>query len=943
MTSPPQKLDELSEEFLSIARNTATGTLRVTREEGLSKQFYFFQGNLADLDTGREDTVLEAALLSTQAYSDKDVKRARKAVAKNSPPLVSGPLLEMGILTDEEVGEAIKKRLMDEVCEVFEWPITEIGFLAHEPDERLEDFTSELADIYEVFLDPEDIVLEAARRLERWDLVQKNFGMLSDVFYATPASFKYFRDTDRFSREHAILSKVDGTKDVEEVIAESGCDPFHSVMLVRKLKVQGDVELINPVQMFQLAVECATASNHEKAAKLFSRAHDRGLDDFDLQLKLAQSLEATGQKDNAVRRYLEFAEKCVTQLRPDDAIRTLRRVIKLEPGNLAAQEKHLEVLMQQGHFAESADQALELAQAKLAGGEGRAGLAILLKARELNPRDSKLQQKIIEFAEACGEVQVARTEREAFARSCDQRKDVETALETYQKLFCDGNDTLEVRLKLVELHKARGNRQKAIDHLTAIINSPEKRRTKDEATLVMLHETLRDLKPSDIRANRWLADYYSRTGDKAKAVQVLTTWIGHLERDTDLEEVVHAYEKLIAIDDQHEHRWGLAKVLEKLGKLVECRRELRSLANLALRKKELDQAAKALEYILKTSPLDIETRKMQAELHEAREETGLAARKHEEIAALSVLSGNVQEAEQSCRRLDPNAPDTAEIVRRLARLCLETGDRQKGGEQLLKAAKIHLQQKNYGLCRVAIEDLLRAEPAHGEGAAVLTELKAREAGPPPVVAPPAVRVIETRQAEPVLQAPAPQSAYPGTAIEREPFQSAKPVMTKVSGITARLKRLKSGDTSQPAGSAAPQVQPPRADGAVGVPQAAPAAAGTTSSVQASTALKSAASRLKAMAGKKTQPASGALPPPQSQPAAPVPSLEAVSPTAESVPEGSSAAAPPAAPEAAPPRAPVAPVAPGDSSDASGAQRKLKLATSASKLAQLRKAKAAQTT
>src|SRR5688572_3411430 len=130
MTSPPQKLDELSEEFLSIARNNATGTLRVTSGEGQSKQFYFFQGNLADLDTGREDTVLEAALLATQAYSDKDVKRARKAVAKNTPPLVSGPLLEMGILTDEDVGEAIKKRLMDEVCEVFEWPLfSEIGFL----------------------------------------------------------------------------------------------------------------------------------------------------------------------------------------------------------------------------------------------------------------------------------------------------------------------------------------------------------------------------------------------------------------------------------------------------------------------------------------------------------------------------------------------------------------------------------------------------------------------------------------------------------------------------------------------------------------------------------------------------------------------------------------------------------------------------------------------
>jgi tetratricopeptide (TPR) repeat protein len=890
MPSSVNHIEDLARQFLAIPRRALTGTLTVEATDGRRKHLLFQQGLLADMDTGREDTLLEAAVLDTGILSEKDIRRARKAQSKSSAPF-GATLLDLGIVPEETVQQSIHARLTEEVSEVFGWEIEKIAFVEHEPDERLESFTSELGDYYEVLADPEETFIEAARRLERWDLVRENFSILRDVFYATPSSFQYFHEEDRYPNEHAILRTVDGIKDVGEVVAESGVDPFLAVQIIRQCKARGELELINPVQMFQLGVEFSNAGKFEKAAKLFQRAHDRGLDDFDLQFKLAQCFDALGKKEEAVQRFTEFGEKCIAQDRPEEAIKSFKRAVKLDPDHMVAQEKYLEVLLERNRVGEALEQGVVVAERKAAAGDPRAGLDLLLRLRSLNPKDAALQQKIIALAEASGDHATARAERDALARTTDQRKDVESEIETYQKRFCDGNDSLDVRLKLAELHLARGNRQKALDHISALLNMPDKYRVKDEATLVLLHEAVREMKPIDLRSNRWLAEHYNKKGEKEKSVAILTAWIAALEREGDLEEVIHIYERLLAIDDRNDHRWGLAMALEKLGRTSESRRELRSLANLAMRKKDFDQATKALDHILKAAPLDIETRKMQADLYEAKEDRDLVARKHEEIALLDIIAGNVLEAEQYCRRLPPGTAGIGELVRRLGMLCLEQGDQQKAVEQVLKAGKMHLEEKNLGLSRVALDQLLKIRPGHPEATTLLADLKTKEAPPPPPSAAPAPpqEARSAAPAAPVQAAPPPVAEKPSSphlTFERAPFEPTAPITTKVSGMTAKLRRLKAGPEEGAGvktiksgvknitaklknlkGADEPQVPGDAgatraADAAGAEPSPSPAAGQEVESVAAgepktvpASALKSAASRLKALAEKKASTAS----------------------------------------------------------------------------------------
>lgn len=857
MEEAPSKLEALVAQFLGAAHDRATGTLSVTGADGSSKQILFLRGSVTDVDTGRDDTLLEAALVTTGAFTERDLRTARKKAEKTQASLGT-VLLESGAVPEEVVERRIRERLADEVSEVFAWEIETSGFLAHGEDERLEGFFSDLGSHYEILADAEELFIEAASRLKRWDLVERHFPMLKDVFYATPASFKYFRDQAQYPLEHELLQHVDGTKDVAEVIAQSALDPFTALVLFRRLGVAGELELINPVQMYQLGVENLTANRFEKARKLFQRAYERGLDDFDLQLKLAQALEGVGKKEEAVERYLEFADRCLSQMRTEDALKCLKRVTALAPDRLEARERYLEALLQEDEHTAAVDEALAVARILATRGEMQRGIEILARVREEVPREVRLQQKIIELAEICGDAETAAAERERLAKTCEERKDLQAALEAYQRMFCEGNESLEVRLKLVELHKLKGNREKALEHIYSILNLPDQERPRDDATLLSLHETVRHLKPSDLRSNRWLAEHYSRKGDNARAAQVLISWISHLEREGDLYEMANAYERLILLDDRHEHRWGFAQVLSKLGREAEALRELRTMAQLALREEDFANARKALEHVLKQAPLDIEAKKLFADMYEAEDRSDLAARAREEVAHLSIYSGNAHEAELHCRSLDPARPAVPGIIYDLGRLCLERGDHEKGLEQILKAARLHLGRKNLGLCRAAVEEILAIAPANKEALALRSELEAAERRPAPE--PPAAPVAAPARDDAAQGLAEPPPPSPGGGL----FEPPRPIRTTVANITAKLRRLKTagGSPESPGAEAAnaaasPAESPPQPPGAEGpAPAAGSDTSGSTAASEPSGAtvrkarLAGAASRLAALRRKE---------------------------------------------------------------------------------------------
>jgi tetratricopeptide (TPR) repeat protein len=184
-----------------------------------------------------------------------------------------------------------------------------------------------------------------------------------------------------------VISCIDGRSAFSEVIEKAveklpeELDAFVALSVIRSLVANGDVASLNPVELFQLGMEFQEAGNHAKAFKLYSRAAELGLDDFDIAFKIAQALEALGRPAEAAAKYREFGDKCLTHTRIEEAIKSYRKAAELEPGALDLQRKLVDILLRENRREEALSTALKLALRRQAAGDSRGALELLLELR----------------------------------------------------------------------------------------------------------------------------------------------------------------------------------------------------------------------------------------------------------------------------------------------------------------------------------------------------------------------------------------------------------------------------------------------------------------------------------------------------------------------------------------------------------------------------------
>ena len=77
-----KELDALCRHFLAMARNKLSGTLVVESADEQFRSFLCHGGAIADLDTGREQTLLTEAILGTGQVNARALRKAEKTAEK---------------------------------------------------------------------------------------------------------------------------------------------------------------------------------------------------------------------------------------------------------------------------------------------------------------------------------------------------------------------------------------------------------------------------------------------------------------------------------------------------------------------------------------------------------------------------------------------------------------------------------------------------------------------------------------------------------------------------------------------------------------------------------------------------------------------------------------------------------------------------------------------
>jgi len=200
-------------QLLTLGRRT--GCLAIADRQNFG-YIYFEEGRLSHASiVNRRDRIGDILLRSGRITADA----LREAIdtQQNRPDTKLGALLvDQGAITREELEKHIRLQIEEAVYYLFTWSSGTFNFEAGVRPEH-EDFL--------VSINPESLLLEGARRVDEWSLIEKKIPSF-DLIFAADRSYVEDSGVTLSAEQSAILPLIDGTRDVKQLIEDSGLVEF---------------------------------------------------------------------------------------------------------------------------------------------------------------------------------------------------------------------------------------------------------------------------------------------------------------------------------------------------------------------------------------------------------------------------------------------------------------------------------------------------------------------------------------------------------------------------------------------------------------------------------------------------------------------------------------------------------------------------------------------
>ncbi|MBA2669104.1 MAG: DUF4388 domain-containing protein [Gemmatimonadetes bacterium] len=154
--------------------------------------------------------VLERALESQRSPGTDATQRNGKRLGEI--------LVESGAITRQQLEEYIRVQIEEAVYFLFTWTQ---GSFYFEADQKPED------EAFLVSINPENLLLEGARRVDEWSLIEKKIPSLDMIVAPDPSLDEQTRSAvDLTAEQLKIIPLIDGNRSVREIIEESGLIEF---------------------------------------------------------------------------------------------------------------------------------------------------------------------------------------------------------------------------------------------------------------------------------------------------------------------------------------------------------------------------------------------------------------------------------------------------------------------------------------------------------------------------------------------------------------------------------------------------------------------------------------------------------------------------------------------------------------------------------------------
>ncbi len=292
-----------------LAMGQKTGCLAVTDRSNFG-YIYFDRGRITYASIVNRRDRLGDLLVKNGLVDSAELSAAVDAQASNSTLRLGEILVARGSISREQLEQYIRIQIEEAVYFLFTW---KQGSFYFEPEQRPD------ADAMQVLINPESLLLEGARRIDEWSLIEKKITSLELIFALDPTAEP---DTEELtSEQRKILPLVDGQRSVYDLIDDSGLVEFDVGKALFGLVQAGfarpvgrreaEREIVPPSRINEhrnLGIAFYRTGMYEEAVREFKRVLDLEPESRDARFHLALIGLRDGDGHLALRHLKELAE-----------------------------------------------------------------------------------------------------------------------------------------------------------------------------------------------------------------------------------------------------------------------------------------------------------------------------------------------------------------------------------------------------------------------------------------------------------------------------------------------------------------------------------------------------------------------------------------------------------------------------------------------------------
>lgn len=257
-----------------MAMGRRTGCLTLTNLSNFG-YIYFENGRVIHASVLNRPDRLGDLLVKNGAVGREELEGAVKAQAEGQKGRLGEILIARGVLGQEQLEHFIRVQIEEAVYHLFTW---NQGSFHFDTDQRPDD------DLLLVDLGAEGLLLEGARRVDEWSLIEKKIPSFDLVFHLAKDPREDAEDFELTPDQEKIVPLLDGERSVQAIVAEVGMVDFDVAKALYGLIQAGFVD---------------------KAGKRAAGIERQGDERIEEHLKLGGAFQRAGMLEHAVREFQE--------------------------------------------------------------------------------------------------------------------------------------------------------------------------------------------------------------------------------------------------------------------------------------------------------------------------------------------------------------------------------------------------------------------------------------------------------------------------------------------------------------------------------------------------------------------------------------------------------------------------------------------------------------